>query len=71
MHADERRFLDVLIRANWPADLRLIYADWLMEHDDDEHANEIREHVLHIWLRPHVIPYEQWNNPPHSEITLE
>ena len=50
MSDNELKFLKVLHDSNWPDSTRLIYADWLDEHDDPDHAFAIRYHVLWCWL---------------------
>jgi len=46
MDRDERAFLELLHARHWPNDIRLIYADWLDEHDQDDAALIIRRQVL-------------------------
>lgn len=53
MTNEERYFLEVLHALNWPISLRLIYADWLEEHDQAEHGQQIRRDILHGLIMEH------------------
>ena len=45
----ERLFLEVLQVTGWPPDIRLVYADWLDEDGQHDHASEIRNQCLRIF----------------------
>lgn len=53
MTPEERYFLEVLHAANWPISLRLIWADWLDEHDQEKHALQVRLDILHGLIMEH------------------
>src|SRR5262245_61883079 len=50
MHPDKKRFLDVLAKDRYDCQTRLIFADWLNEHGEDDAADEQRYMAGDEWI---------------------